>query len=693
MLNTIDSLSINYYKSINKNPKTGLSYAEKAFSYFNADLNPELKFKIGSNYITALYINEAYNKSLNILDAIESIEMTENHRALYHTLRGLVETDLNHPVKAEDHYKRALDLYTKLNDKDNIFTVLNNLGLLYNNIGDYKRSLQSYLQCYDIITDLKVKIDRYKYFMNIGTVSLNLTDYQNALNSFEAALQDANKNTDTLRIFKAKVNLAKTFVDLKELDSATHYYHDALKGYEHLDLNKDRSIILLRLGDIFYLKNEKNAALKYYMKAYNLALDHNYLQVASEASFHIGQYFQETSDFNKAAFYYHKIIKEKDSITNHELLKDTFYSLYQIEKSKQNALLSLVYLEDYLKYDNEIKNDQLISQKEQIEIQYSLKQKEQDLKNLEINLALNKLNLKNKQQQFQGLILFSALIILVLILISRLYFLNKKSQRLLSIQNEKINAQYKKLTLTNQEIKAQRKELSGLNKIKDQLLSIIAHDVKSPITNLHNLLTILRNHINSLSKAELQNNLTAIETSTSNLLHFLNNILNWIISQSSGVQVKISKVSLTELVEANLKLMESSIIAKNLTVIFPSKHEPYTIKSDLNIIDFALRNILSNAVKFTNTSGSIHIDIKELPDTLIQVRIADTGIGFKEEIHDLLKSNIERVPSFSGTDKEEGYGIGLSLCKKMLTNIDSQIIYEKNEPEGSIFILQLKPMH
>jgi len=106
--------------------------------------------------------------------------------------------------------------------------------------------------------------------------------------------------------------------------------------------------------------------------------------------------------------------------------------------------------------------------------------------------------------------------------------------------------------------KAKRKELLDLNKIKDQLLSIIAHDVKSPMTDLYNLLFILRHNLNAIQKDELKKNLAVVESSTSNLLNFLNNILNWTISQSSGIRVKLSSFSLNELrVLKSLRFLES----------------------------------------------------------------------------------------------------------------------------------------
>ncbi len=685
----INTLNYQYYQSINKNPQNSLIYAQKAYSYFDQVQDIELKFKIATNLATSLFMNERYKESLYILDQIKSLEIKENNRATYYTLRGLVENDLYHSAQAETNYKRALELYTKLNDKDNEFTVLNNLGLLYNNGGDYKRSLASYLKCYEIIKDLKIKVDRYKYYMNIGTVSFNLKDFDKALHFYFMALEEANKNSDTLRIFKTNEKIAQANVSINKLNTAIDYYLKALDGSRKLKFNKEVCSILLDLGNIYNLQNQKEIAFSYFQESIKVAAAFSFLQEEVEASLKLAIYYQSKSRYDKARLYYNTIIQNKDQITNINFIKDTYYGLYQIEKKQKKTTISLAYLENYLKYNESVQKKQLISLEEQIETQYNLKRKEFELKNLKTNYNLNELILKNQQQRIQWLIIFSVLIGILLVSLLTSYFQKRKSQRLLFIQNKKINIQNKRLLSTNKEIKNKRKELSDLNLLKDQFLSIIAHDVKSPMTDLYNLLFILRHNLDALPKEELKKNLAVIESSTTNLLHLLNNILNWTISQSSGNEVIISEFSISELINDNLKLLESSILTKELTVAFTLDNHSYTIKSDLNIINFAIRNILSNAVKFTNQKGSIHIKIINISDSKIELHIADSGIGFDENIHNLDETHTEIIPPAFNSNKEKGYGIGLSLCKKMLTKIDSKIAYKKNDPFGSVFIIHI----
>ncbi len=341
IINKINILNFNYYQNINKSPLNSLNYAKKAFSYYKEVQSPDLKFKIGANYVTALFVNEYYTDALSILDRIDSLDVLENNKALYYTLRGLIENDLNHYSHAEENYKKALQLYIKLKDKDNEFTILNNLGLLYNNIGDYKRSLESYLKCYEIIKNLDVKVDLYKYYSNIGTVSYNLHDYNNALTSFTSALEEAKINSDTIRIIRAYEKLAQTNVALNNLTVAITHYNKTLEVYKQLGLQKKVCSILLRLGDLYYSQDKKDIAFNYYFDCLTIASKNSFLKEKYESSLDLGIYYEEKSNLNEAKLYYKKIVENKASITNLEILKREYYGIYSIEKKRNNKNIYL----------------------------------------------------------------------------------------------------------------------------------------------------------------------------------------------------------------------------------------------------------------------------------------------------------------------------------------------------------------
>lgn len=686
----IDSLNKGYYRTINNNPTISLGYAQKAFSYFEKIQDERLKFRLAINYATALFINGDYEKAHLIINKAKGIAVGKKGKALYFTMLGLIENDLNHFTEAESAYKKALGLYTILEDKNNQFTVLNNLGILYNNIGAYNKALETYLKCYGLIDSLAADVDRYKYYMNRGTASYNLQDYTNALNSYRTALKTAVKNRDSLRIFRSYEKIAQTNLALGNLDQALYYYKKTLRSYSRIGLKKELIEVLLEIGNIYYAQGKEKTALDYFMRSHDLAhqKDHQVLE-AAEASLRLGKFFLDQTEYEKAENYYKEVISIEAQTINPLVLMSAYLGLYKIAQHNNNALLSLKYLKKYHQYDNETRQKQLANERKQIAALFNLKKKELELENLKANYQIREIQLDKKNQKITGLILFAILTSLVFFLILLLYIQKRKAQSQLIIKNKKIDIRNKTLKKINEDVKAQRKELSSLNAFKDQLLSIISHDVKSPLTNLSSLLHILRNNIEGMKKGELKKNLASIESDTVNLLNLLNNILNWTIGQSTGVKVKTTRFSVTELVRKNLALVESSMVAKDLTILFDPGDKAHFIKSDKNIVDLALRNILSNAVKFTGANGTIDIAITQKSNTLA-VKIADSGIGVKKEmLGHPQRNNVEAPFALNNGKVESGYGIGLSLCKMMLEKIGSEIVFENNQPSGAVFTLYI----
>ncbi|WP_077400697.1 tetratricopeptide repeat protein [Cellulophaga omnivescoria] len=678
----ITELNYKYYQNIHKNPIKSLEYARKAYEFRSKIESELIQFKIKLNFATALFINEKYIEALDVLNKIEDNKLPLKSKALLFTLKGLIENDLNQFTEAEYHYKLALNLYKKLKDKDNQFAILNNLGILYNNIGEYKRSSELYLDCYELIPHLTTKIDLYKYYMNTGIVSFNLNDNKKAEELFSRALDEAKKNGDSLRIFKTQDKLAEVNQLLKKLNIALEYHKRALDGYQRLCLKKEQSKTLLKIGKIYTLKKNQDSSLYYYKSSKKIALEFSYKQEELEASLSLGQYFQKNQKFKEARTAYIGILKNDSSIVNNKILKNTYFNLSQIEKQSNNRSKAFQYLEEYFKYDKILRNQHFVSLNEQKEVQQKLLKKEYELEKLHSINNITALQLKNKSQQLKSLVISSILVLCITILLLTLYLQKRRAETRLAIQ-------HKKLINSNKEIKENRSELIRINQIKDQLLSIVAHDVKSPITNLKNLLFILRNNFDSLSNKEIKSNLSIIESNSNNLLHNLNNILNWIITQTSGTHIKLSTFSLNKLIKSNLKLIESTIYVKDLIIHFHPDKSNNKIKSDKNIVDLALRNLLSNAVKFSHKNEKIIIEIKRISEHLIEIHVTDFGIGLHKDAENIWLKKLENIPNSKGTNNEKGYGIGLSLCQKMLSKVNSRILYKKNEPVGSIFIIQL----
>ncbi|RED91903.1 sensor histidine kinase [Marinoscillum furvescens] len=230
------------------------------------------------------------------------------------------------------------------------------------------------------------------------------------------------------------------------------------------------------------------------------------------------------------------------------------------------------------------------------------------------------------------------------------------------------------------ELKKVEKKLKELNRTKDRLFSIIAHDISSPINLLRNALD-LSDH-NEVSQEELREQIERIRENLSKLSHMLENLLRWSQAQFHGVESQEQIVSLNRLVKEGLELFKEVADGKSIQVEARFERE-YFVLSDKNHLRIMLRNLITNAFKFTPRNGKVRLGADEVSEG-IRFYIKDTGVGMSADKMQRLKSN-DLLLSEYGTDGEQGTGLGLSLCWELANRNGWEFNVESELGEGSLF--------
>ncbi|MDP3645210.1 MAG: PAS domain-containing sensor histidine kinase [Bacteroidota bacterium] len=232
----------------------------------------------------------------------------------------------------------------------------------------------------------------------------------------------------------------------------------------------------------------------------------------------------------------------------------------------------------------------------------------------------------------------------------------------------------------------QSKELQKLNITKDKFFSIIAHDLKSPFNAIMGFSELMLKNYNDLDDATFIKGLKTIESAGNHAFKLVENLLLWSKNQSKGKNFNPEWLNLNKQVAESLILAESAIQNKELRVNF-NQQKTFNIFADRNMIDLVLRNLISNAIKFTNKKGKISITIAEQNQEIL-TSITDNGIGISENklatIFDL-----DKPKNTLGTENEQGTGLGLILCKDFIENHGGKIWVESAPGKGSTFIFSL----
>ncbi len=224
-------------------------------------------------------------------------------------------------------------------------------------------------------------------------------------------------------------------------------------------------------------------------------------------------------------------------------------------------------------------------------------------------------------------------------------------------------------------------ELKKLNSTKDKFFSIIAHDLRSPIGSLYQLIQLIVVEQNEISPRDRQNLLNEIYENSKNTFELLENLLQWSRAESGRLTYTPTMINLHEIAGSTIKLFKDNIRNKNQSVALKIDADAAAY-ADENMVKTVFRNLVSNAIKFTPKDGKITIGASEDKENFIKISITDTGVGIdKDALSQIFDS--EFAYSTEGTNMESGTGLGLKLCKEFIQSNKGELSVESEFNKGS----------
>lgn len=242
------------------------------------------------------------------------------------------------------------------------------------------------------------------------------------------------------------------------------------------------------------------------------------------------------------------------------------------------------------------------------------------------------------------------------------------------------------LSKTQREVRKQKGDLEKTNAVKDKLFSIIAHDLRNPFNGLMVLSDILKYKFNRMKPEEIKSMIELIHDSSRDGYLLLENLLEWSRSQRDQIAFRPVAIDLETLIMGNINLMKTMVVSKNISILIELADAP-EIVADAHMVDTILRNLITNAIKFTPQDGDIEIRTVTHKDK-IEISVIDTGAGMTEEqLANLFKP--VKTRSISGTVNEKGTGLGLLLCKEFIDRHNGDIRVGSTPGKGSVFTISL----
>jgi len=243
-----------------------------------------------------------------------------------------------------------------------------------------------------------------------------------------------------------------------------------------------------------------------------------------------------------------------------------------------------------------------------------------------------------------------------------------------------------KISQQKTEIEKQRDELRKLNATKDKFFSIIAHDLRNPFHSIMGFSDLLMSNYDSTKDNDKKEFIRLINESANSAYGLLENLLNWTRAQTNRIKFEPSQIDLSKIIHRNISILSVHAKNKDITLTYEVPQNIIVV-ADENMVDTIIRNLLANAIKFTQTNGKVHVSAR-IEDYDVIISVADTGIGMDEETLSKLL-NREEFFNTPGTSGETGTGLGLIVSKEFITRHGSDLIIESKKNEGSIFTFSL----
>jgi signal transduction histidine kinase len=566
------------------------------------------------------------------------------------------------PLSAIIIGKASLEIAKEIEYAKGEAQILNYLGICYHNLNDSPTAAEYFYKALIFSDSLNIGIEKGYALNNIASSLMAEGENRQALIFARKALTLQTQNKDKKGIAYAMMRLSDVYRKLQINDSLLIAAQTAYKLLNELGMKENSLIALKNIGRAYEAEKQYDKALKCYKEIVN--------SISISKTTERNVYVDLARVYNLLKLPDQSIFYGKCRLLTEKRDEHILRQMANAYALKEDWKLAFRYAQMSLDVKDSIAKEEKLSQVKNLQILYETRIT--DRENAELKTKL----------KIRNLFIIAFAIITILIALLLLILQSKRNQqiRLNKILNQK-----------NEEISIQRDHLEELNQTKDKLFSIIAHDLRGPIGTTYTFLELLTFRENEFNKQELVENLILLKDSSKATFKLLENLLTWARAQRGEILFNPLQSNFFKLVQSNIDLF--SLNAENKKIqIFNELDQDLVFEFDQEIINTVIRNLISNAVKYTNSGGRITISSKEI-DNNIKIRIADTGIGMDSETADILFSNALNRNKKEGTKGEKGTGLGLILCKQLIEKHQGNIWVESEPGIGSTFKIILPRRH
>ncbi|WP_428330207.1 tetratricopeptide repeat protein [Mucilaginibacter sp.] len=604
------------YKSVN-NIK-GLGYC---YMHYGKMYNLLANYKLALNYLNLAVV---YNKKLD-----NEYDLADSYKNI-----GIVYFSEGQLSKALDYYYKALYLDIKLSNKHEIAANYNDIGVVLQNMHVYPKALEYFKIALKIFQANKDMQAVGTVNENIGEILLAQKNYDRAIVYLTKAIKIAKRQDDKDGMMSVYTDLGLCYANKNQFGPAVKYLDTALGIADKYKNVYNKAYTLIGFATVYNQQKNYKRAYKYAIEGQQLAVKLGNLSVRSTAALQLNITLAGLGKYNEAYAMLNQYIALQDSLNNNE----------SIEKLTSNNLA----------LDFGTKQHQLAEQQKEKDLLYQQKIKQQRL----INAIF-------------GVIILGMLGILIV------YYRQKRKQQKINAMLEEKNYE---VLQQKTNIDDQAKKLNDLNVLKDRLISVLAHDLRAPLSTLRGLFSLLQDE--TISHQQLLDMIPNVLKKLEYTSDFLDTLLFWINSQMENFENSTKSFYVKDIVAYETENYNEQASLKGINLI-DSVPGNIVASADPNSIRIVIRNLITNAIKFSKENDTIEITASMQDDKNYIISVKDTGTGMTDDqLNKLFKS---KVNSKTGTNNESGTGMGMLFCKDLVEKCSGKIWVTSKQGQGTNF--------
>ena len=530
-------------------------------------------------------------------------------------------------------------------------------GIILDKIGIYDQSILNFQMAIKNFEEVEAILDLQNIHSNLGNSFLKLNETAAARKSYEKSLEYAEAIQDTTQMIHTNNNLGNLALLNQDPDLALSFFEKALRMSELIHFDYNLSNCYRNLGNAYVAKGEYQQANKSFQKALKILTDYPNSSSFLNNLLSLTNVYVKMDELDSAQFYANWVA---DSLAAYGSQENRLYYeqiLSRMYEKMGDASTALAHQKAYVKILEEkySTNAQQILKNE--EVRQNVAAIEEDREKAELEAAL--LTSQNR------LYLTVAIgLILILLLIGYLF---------------------SRLRISKKELESQNQQLHDLNLTKDKFFGIIAHDIRSPIVALEGVGEQLEYYLKKGQAHKMEKLAMRIDSTAKRLSGLLDNLLNWALLQQGVITAQPKVLPLKSMMEEVIAMFQANAEVKDIQVETNIK-EDMQAYADQGALSTILRNLVSNAIKFTPIGGKVELSAEaKKEDMLIHVKDSGMGMG-KEQMAKLF--SLEKK-SRKGTSGEKGTGLGLILVKELVELNKGKVQVASIPNEGTQFTLYL----